>query len=205
MNEARTGVSAKRYSPLGQMILARVRDCFASLWGDRAVLYRHHQGFSQKDVRMAVVVQRQVECDRAGVGFSLNPVSGRINRLVIDANYGLGESVVSGECEVDHFELDKRSLQIVERSIGHKEQMVAATPDGVQERSVPPEWADRPCLDDDRIGQIARLLEDHPSFNAGRGAARRHQPYWHARSHRAGARAPTRAAHAPRSRARGHR
>src|SRR5262249_30480955 len=76
-------------------VLQRVRDCFLSLWGDRAVLYRHHHGFSQTAARMAVVVQQQVACDRAGVGFSIEPVSGRLNRLVIDANYGLGESVVA--------------------------------------------------------------------------------------------------------------
>src|SRR5207249_1516301 len=105
------------------VVCARVRDCFVSLWGDRAVLYRHHQGFTQREARMAVVVQQQVACDLAGVGFSINPVSGRIQRMVIDANYGLGESVVSGECEVDHFELDKKTLQILERNIGHKEHM----------------------------------------------------------------------------------
>jgi pyruvate,water dikinase len=147
-----------------EAILARVRDCFASLWGDRAVLYRHRQRFSQKDVRMAVVVQRQVECDRAGVGFSLNPVTGRINRLVIDANYGLGESVVSGECEVDHFELDKTTLTILERVIGHKEHVVAPTRNGVEERAVPAELADRSCLTDQQVagvGELLKRVEDH--------------------------------------------
>jgi pyruvate,water dikinase len=145
-------------------ICARVRDCFVSLWGDRAVLYRQHQGFTQREARMAVVVQQQVACDRAGVGFSINPVSGRIQRMVIDANYGLGESVVAGECEVDHFELDKKTLQIVERHIGHKEHMVAPTPAGVEERRIPPERADQPCVSDEQvqaIGQVLRRVEEH--------------------------------------------
>jgi pyruvate,water dikinase len=124
----------------------RVRDCFISLWADRAVLYRHRQGFSQREARMAVVVQRQIDCDVAGVGFSINPVSGRIDRLVIDANYGIGESVVAGEGEVDHFELDKGSLNIVERTIGHKERMIVATPDGVEEQAVTRDLADMPRL-----------------------------------------------------------
>src|SRR5579884_3241896 len=72
-------------------ICDRVRDCFVSLWGDRAVLYRHHQGFGQREARMAVVVQRQIACEVAGVGFSINPVSGRLDRMVLEANYGLGE------------------------------------------------------------------------------------------------------------------
>ena len=131
----------------------------SSLWGDRAVLYRHQQGFAQREAHMAVVVQRQVECDVAGVGFSINPVSGRIDRLVIDANYGLGESVVAGECEVDHFELDKRTLQVVERSVGHKDRMVVVAPAGVEERPVAPDRMDQPCLGDEQIAQIAQLLK----------------------------------------------
>ena len=94
-------------------IVERIRDCFVSLWGDRAVLYRHHQGFSQRKARMAVVVQRQIASEVAGVGFSINPVSGRLDLMVLEANYGLGESVVAGGCEVDHLELDKKTLQVV--------------------------------------------------------------------------------------------
>lgn len=136
----------------------RIRDCFVSLWGDRAVLYRHHQGFRQHEARMAVVVQRQIASEVAGVGFSIHPVSGRLDRLVLEANYGLGESVVAGGCEVDHFELDKKTLQIVERSIGHKDCMLVPTPDGVAERPVEPERADHSCLSDQQIEEIARLL-----------------------------------------------
>jgi pyruvate,water dikinase len=139
-------------------ICARVRDCFASLWGDRAVLYRRRQGFTQRAARMAVVVQRQVACDRAGVGFSVDPVSGRVDRVVIEANYGLGESVVAGGCEVDHFALDKRTLQVVERSFGNKTRMLAATEGGVEERAVPPDLAGQPCLSDAQLESVARLV-----------------------------------------------
>jgi pyruvate,water dikinase len=141
-------------------ILERIRDCFVSLWEDRAVLYRHHQGFSQREARMAVVVQRQIESEVAGVGFSINPVSGRIDQIVIDANYGLGESVVAGECEVDHFELDKRTLQVVHRTLGHKERMVAATPTGVKERRVAANLADQPCLQEEQLQAVAQLLRN---------------------------------------------
>jgi pyruvate,water dikinase len=137
----------------------RIRDCFVSLWGDRAVLYRHHQGFSQCDARMAVAVQRQIASEVAGVGFSIDPVSGRMDRLVLEANYGLGESVVGGECEVDHFELDKKTLQVVASSIGHKDRMLVPTADGVAERPIEPERADRPCLSDEQIQEVARLLQ----------------------------------------------
>jgi phosphohistidine swiveling domain-containing protein len=147
-----------------EAIVERVRDCFVSLWGDRAVLYRHHQGFPQQQARMAVVVQRQILCDRAGVGFSINPVSGQLQRLILDANYGLGESVVSGEGEVDHFELDKESLQVEHRTIGHKDRMVVPTPAGVAEQPVPADLADRPCLAEEEIravGELLRRVEAH--------------------------------------------
>jgi phosphoenolpyruvate synthase/pyruvate phosphate dikinase len=150
----------------------RVRDCFVSLWGDRAVSYRHHQGFSQRDARMAVVVQRQIECEMAGVGFSVNPISGRFDRMLLNANYGLGESVVSGDCEVDQFELDKETLEVTERSIGHKERMVMpwkgeAQPspetghsgDGVEEGKVPSDVADVPCLSNEQVAAVGKLLK----------------------------------------------
>ncbi|HWY85118.1 MAG TPA: PEP/pyruvate-binding domain-containing protein [Gemmataceae bacterium] len=141
------------------MILSKVRDCFVSLWQDRAVLYRRHQGFTQKDARMAVVVQRQVACDRAGVGFSINPVSGRLDRLAIDANYGLGESVVSGEFAIDHYELDKATLQVVECALGHKDRMVTALAAGVAEQAVPAELADQPCLSAAQLQGVAQLIK----------------------------------------------
>jgi pyruvate,water dikinase len=137
----------------------RVRDCFASLWEDRAVLYRHHHGFAQSAARMAVVVQLQVASEVAGVAFSVDPVGGRMDRLVVDANYGLGESVVSGACAVDHFELDKPSLQIVHRAIGHKSSQTVATEHGVDEGPVAATLADQPCLDDERLGDVGRLLQ----------------------------------------------
>jgi rifampicin phosphotransferase len=140
-------------------IMARVRDCFVSLWQDRAVLYRKHQGFSQTEARMAVVVQQQIACARAGVGFSIQPITGRLDRIVIDANYGLGESVVAGECEVDHFELDKESLRIEQRAIGHKDRMVVPTETGVDERAIPPEQRDMACLTDDQVRALAGLVK----------------------------------------------
>jgi pyruvate,water dikinase len=140
-------------------VLDRVRACFVSLWGDRAVLYRHHQGFPQTGAHMAVVVQRLVACDRAGVGFSINPVTGQLDRLVIDANYGLGESVVSGEGEVDHFELTRETLQVAARAIGRKQRKVVPTEAGTAEHDVPPELAEVACLADEELRAVGALLE----------------------------------------------
>lgn len=139
-------------------IVESVRDCFVSLWGDHSVAYRHHQGFSQRAARMAVVVQYQVECEVAGVGFSIHPVSGRLDQMVIEANYGLGESVVAGECEVDHFELDKADYRVISRAIGHKDRMIAATPTGTETLAIPADRSDVACIGEEDLCQVARML-----------------------------------------------
>ena len=139
-------------------VVDKVRDCFVSLWGDRAVLYRHHQGFAQLHARMAVVIQRQIECDRAGVGFSVDPVTGNLRQMVIDANYGLGESVVAGECEVDHILLDKTTMNVISQSIGQKDRMIVPTADGTEEKAVDVKIASAPCLNDEEIAAVGQLL-----------------------------------------------
>jgi pyruvate,water dikinase len=142
----------------------RVRACFASLWEDRAVRYRQRHGFAHLEAGMAVVVQRQIECEAAGVGFSIDPIGGRMDRMVINANYGIGESVVSGEGEIDQFEVVKSNLEIASRTIGNKGHYVVAGAEGLEERVAPPEMAQRPCLSDRQVCDVAELLkraEDH--------------------------------------------
>src|SRR5262252_8426159 len=97
------------------------------------------------------------ECATASSPFG--PIGQSFTGLVSDANYGIGESVVAGEGEVDHFELDKGSLNIVERTIGHKECMIVATPDGVEERAVTRDLADRASLSDEQVHAVAQLLK----------------------------------------------
>src|SRR6185503_16676977 len=107
-----------------EQILARLKDCWLSLWVDRAVSYRHQQHFDHQLAAMAVVIQQMVACDAAGVGFSINPVSGDLGEMIIDANFGLGESVVSGEGEVDHWALDKATLTVRSARIGQKSRRI---------------------------------------------------------------------------------
>ena len=90
-------------------VLAALRDCYLSLWHDRAIAYRHRHGFDHGAANMAVVVQQMADCDAAGVAFSIHPVTGDLTAAVVEANHGLGESVVNGGCEVDHWEIEKES------------------------------------------------------------------------------------------------
>ncbi len=99
-------------------VLDAVHRCWASLWTDRAVAYRATQGIDGADVALAVVVQRMVDARAAGVLFTADPVTGRRRQAVLDAAPGLGEAVVSGSVDPDHFVVDTASGRIRQRSVG---------------------------------------------------------------------------------------
>jgi pyruvate,water dikinase len=97
-----------------------VRECFVSCLDERVLLYKAQHGFDVHRPRIAVLVQLQVDSDVSGVGFSLNPVTNDYDEAVIDASFGLGETVVSGEVSPDHFVVDKPGRKILERHLGSK-------------------------------------------------------------------------------------
>jgi pyruvate,water dikinase len=96
-------------------VLAALRRCWASLWNDRAVAYRRSHGIDQRGMGLAVVVQRMVDATLAGVLFTADPITGRRARAAIDAVRGLGDKLVSGAVNPDHFLVDARDGTIVER------------------------------------------------------------------------------------------
>jgi phosphohistidine swiveling domain-containing protein len=101
-------------------VVEAVRDCWASLWTDRAVSYRATRGIDPAAVALAVVVQRMVDATAAGVLFTANPVTGRRREAIIDASPGLGEAVVSGAVNPDHFVVDPVSGRVLDRRLGDK-------------------------------------------------------------------------------------
>ncbi len=106
--------------------LNAVRRCWTSLWGDRAIAYHERLGLDQTTMKLAVVVQAIVAADFAGVMFTANPVTGERDEVVIDANPGLGEAVVSGLVTPDHFVLRKQVLgwKIAERQVGSRQVVI---------------------------------------------------------------------------------
>lgn len=88
-------------------VMTRVVDCWLSFFSERALFYRLHKG-SLDDIAMAVVVQRMVDATKAGVMFTVDPVTGRRDRIVVEAAYGVGEHVVSGEVTPDYYSLDRK-------------------------------------------------------------------------------------------------
>src|SRR5207253_696733 len=95
-------------------LLNAVRRCWASLWNDRAVSYRATQAVDERALGLAVVVQRMIPAQVAGVLFTADPVTGRRRRAAIDAVRGLGEQLVSGAVNPDHYLVDVRSGAVLE-------------------------------------------------------------------------------------------
>src|SRR5206468_3569154 len=98
-----------------EALIDAVRRCWASLWNERAVAYRETHGVDRQGLRLAVVVQRMVDAQSAGVLFTADPITGRRRRAVTDAVRGLGEQLVSGAVNPDHFVVETRSGAVLER------------------------------------------------------------------------------------------
>lgn len=140
-------------------VLKQVRNCYASLWGNRAVSYRFHQGYDQSLVSIAVVIQEMVESEKAGVLFTVNPISEKENEMLINASYGLGESVVSGRVTADSYIVDKNG-KILEINIGSKETQIIYADKNTIEVDVSDEKRKIRALDDNEIlGLIKSALE----------------------------------------------
>lgn len=145
-------------------LLEHVKKCWASLWTARAVTYRQKQGYEHDKVALAVVVQAMIESEVAGILFTANPVNNRLDEMVLNASWGLGEAIVSGLVTPDTW-IVKKGGEIVEREIAFKELAIEYAQDGgTREISVPREKSAIACLDDDEIFalvQIGARVEAH--------------------------------------------
>jgi len=144
-------------------VLIQIRNCYASLWGERAVSYRLNQGYDQSTVAIAVVIQEMVESEKAGVLFTLNPVTHNKDEMQINASYGLGESVVSGRITADSYIVNK-SGTIIEIHIGSKETQIVYADKHTKEEPVSPEKRAARTLSDTEIAGIVQAglkIEKH--------------------------------------------
>jgi phosphoenolpyruvate synthase/pyruvate phosphate dikinase len=137
-------------------LLDAVRRCWASLWTDRAVDYRHQNGIDQRSVRLAVVVQEMVQAAAAGVLFTADPVTGTRQHTVVDASPGLGEAVVSGAVNPDRFVVDSVAREILEQRIGDKRVLIRSVAGGGVER-VEQEGAVLPSLSERQVVELTAL------------------------------------------------
>lgn len=139
-------------------VVDAVRRCFASLWEDRAAHYRHVHGFDPQRATMAVVVQALVNSDVAGVAFSMNPITGNLGEIVLNASWGLGETVVSGAGDVDQFVLEKATGAVRERTIGEKTHSIVASKSGTAHVEVEEAKRNAASLTDAQLDELRRLL-----------------------------------------------
>src|SRR5215203_2625566 len=139
-----------------EALLEGVKNCWASLWTARAMAYRARQGIGPATVSLAVVVQRMVESEAAGVMFTANPSNGRRDQATISAAWGLGESVVSGSVTPDSMVVEKGSGRLISRETANKEVMTVYTEGGTAERPVPEALHRQPVLDDEAVATLSR-------------------------------------------------
>ena len=146
-------------------VLKHVSRCWASLFTERAVAYRLQHGFDHRKVHMAVVVQKMLVPQAAGVLFTADPVTGNRKVASIDAAFGLGEALVSGLVNADGYKV--RDDRVIGKTIATKRLATWAVEGGgggTQERALEPERQDRPVLTDAqivRLARLGRLLEGH--------------------------------------------
>ncbi len=147
-------------------VLHHVRRCISSLYTGRAIAYRANRGFADQRVEISVGVQKMANSYTAGVMFTVHPANGDRSVIVIDSNFGFGESVVSGEVTPDHFVVNKVTLDIIDRTISRKE--LCYSVDFKEQRSraieVPFERQTVQSLIDDEITQLAwmgKQIEKH--------------------------------------------
>jgi pyruvate,water dikinase len=153
-------------------VVTAVQGCWASLFEPRAIFYRHHQGFDHFKVGIAVPVQKMIQSQASGVMFTLEPVTSDSDKVVIEAVFGLGEAIVSGEITPDLYVVDKDSLKIISKKTANQESQLIKNPTvGAKETNI---WAPLPAptqsqqkLTDSEIIKLAWLgkqIENHYRF-----------------------------------------
>jgi pyruvate,water dikinase len=147
-------------------LIDKVRKCWSSLFTPRAIFYRNEKGFPHEKVFISVGVQKMVNSGCAGVMFTINPVTGNRSEIVIEGNYGLGETVVSGAVNPDDFVIDKATTTIKERRISRKTVEYIRDPKTGKtvHLDVPEEKQKVTCIDDRELLALAELairIEKH--------------------------------------------
>ncbi|WP_132057270.1 phosphoenolpyruvate synthase [Halorussus amylolyticus] len=146
-------------------LVQRVKECWASLFTQRAIYYRQEKGFDHSVVNIAVVVQRMVDAEKSGVMFTSHPSTGE-KKLIIEAAWGLGEAVVSGSVSPDNYVVDRETGEVVDVTVADKKTMMEKDDETGEtvERAVPDEDREAQVLDEADISRLVELgerVEDH--------------------------------------------
>jgi len=148
-------------------LICYIKQCWSSLFAPRAIFYRLWRKMKNKENSVAVIVQNLVNAEVAGVCFTTHPVTQDRDQLVIEAGWGLGESVVSGKITPDTYIVDKSRMEILDVNRNRQFKQVAKAGSQIQEILVPKLKIGRQCLSDKKILQIAKIaskIEWHYGF-----------------------------------------
>lgn len=142
-------------------VVEHIRKCWASLYTSRAILYRLKNNIPDEGLSMAVAVQKMVNARTSGVAITMNPSTGDRSKITIDASWGVGEMVVSGQVTPDNIMLDKVMMSVVSETIGHKHAELVPDPGAgtLIEREVDAERRAVRCLSDDELLAVATMAK----------------------------------------------
>jgi pyruvate,water dikinase len=145
-------------------LLEKIKKVWASSFNSRSLAFRKRKGLPLENDPIGVAVLKMVNARTAGIVFTADPNTGDTSRMIIEANWGLGESVVGGEAMPDVFILNKENLEILERKLGKKSKYVTCKELGIAEEDCPADLSSAFCLGDEEvkeIGKLGILLEKH--------------------------------------------
>lgn len=147
-------------------VVKYIKECWASLYNDRAIFYRREKKFDERTISIAVVVQCMISAQKAGVMFTSNPITNDYDTVVLEAAWGLGEAIVSGIVTPDNLWINKHTGEIVTEYISEKETMVVRLSErgGTKEVPVPAELREAPVLTDDERNQLVALANKIEAF-----------------------------------------
>ena len=145
-------------------LLEKIIKVWSSSFNPRSLAYRARNGLPLENDPIGICILGMVNARTAGVTLTADPNTGDHSKIVCEANWGLGESVVNGSVTPDFFTLDKESLQILEKKIGEKGRRISCSETGVMEEEVPSDKISSFCLSDEEVKQIAsfgKIIEEH--------------------------------------------
>jgi pyruvate,water dikinase len=144
-------------------LLEAIKDIYASMFTDDVVMYASNKNIDLSEVKLAVVVQRMVQAEVSGVAFTVDPITQDKSKMSIEAVYGLGDVIATGEITPDTYVLNKKDLSIAEKHISPQEWMRVRSvgskknEDGVEKISISPTWSHRQKLDERHLQEVAKI------------------------------------------------
>ncbi len=148
-------------------VVAKVKDCWLSLFGARSIFYRDQKKFDHFKVGIAVPVQKMVQSEVSGVMFTADPISKDRDKLIIEAVWGLGDYIVQGVVTPDHFEISKTTGKILTKNIARQEVMEVRDKEGVKEVKVAAKLAEKQKISDalvEKLAEIGQKIHKHYFF-----------------------------------------